>query len=85
MKRGRPNTRILIQKSILETLEAFPTPLTVSGLAKSISGRLNKTVSWNTVQKYLNELVEIEKVVGLATPHSKIEGKQGLTVYQLKK
>jgi hypothetical protein len=54
-------------------------------LAKVISGKLNKTVSWNTIQKYLDELVKIDKVQPIPLPHSKIEGKNGLIVYQLKK
>lgn len=85
MKRGRPNSRFEIQKSIIKTLETFSTPLTVSALAKTISGEHGKKISWNTIQKYLEELVELDKVQPFALPHSKIEGKNGLTVYQLKK
>jgi len=85
MKRGRPNSRFEIQKSIIETLESFPTPLTVSALAKLISVKSNKTISWNTIQKYLDELVELDKIQPVVLPHSKIDGKNGLTVYQLKK
>jgi len=85
MKRGRPNERGLIQTSILEVLSSTQLPLTVSSLAKTISPKVGRTVSWNTVQKYLDELVQIGKVQPMPLPHSKIEGKTGLTVYQLKK
>lgn len=85
MKRGRPNERGLIQTSILEVLSSTQMPLTVSSLAKTISPKVGRTVSWNTVQKYLDELVQIGKVQLIPLPHSKIEGKTGLTVYQLKK
>ena len=85
MKRGRPNSRLETQKSIIKTLESSSTPLTVSALAKIISGERGKKISWNTVQKYLEELVKLDKVQPIALPHSKIEGKNGIIVYQLKK
>jgi len=85
MKRGRPSIRNLVQTSIIETLSSSQFPMTISALAKIISGKLERRISWNTVQKYLNELIEINKVQPMPLPHSKIEGKTGLTVYQLKK
>lgn len=85
MKRGRPGIRSLIQSNILEILSLSQTPLTISALAKIISPKVGRTVSWNTIQKYLNELIETNKVQPLPLPHSKKEGKVGLTVYILKK
>jgi hypothetical protein len=85
MKRGRPSARNLVQTNILEVLSSSPIPYTVSSLAKTISPKVGRTVSWNTVQKYLDELVQIGKIQPLPLPHSKIEGKIGLTVYQIKK
>lgn len=57
----------------------------MSAMARIISDKLGKTVSWNTVQKYLQELVETNKVQAMALPHSKEAGKTGLTVYTLKR
>ena len=85
MKRGRPNVRNLIQGSILETLSSTQFPMTISSLAKIISTKHNRSISWNTIEKYLNELTEMNKIQPMPLPHSKIEGKTGLTVYQLKK
>jgi hypothetical protein len=85
MKRGRPNVRNLIQSSILETLSSTQFPMTISALAKIISTKHNRSISWNTIEKYLNELTEMNKIQPMPLPHSKIEGKTGLTVYQLKK
>ncbi|MEM5790570.1 MAG: hypothetical protein QXP77_00755 [Candidatus Aenigmatarchaeota archaeon] len=45
---------------------------------------MGKSLSWNTVQKYLQELVELGRVEAIPTPHSKREG-EGLTVYILKR
>jgi hypothetical protein len=59
--------------------------MTISALAKIISGKLNTRISWNTIQKYLDELVQMNKIQPMPLPHSKIDGKTGLTVYQLKK
>lgn len=84
MKRGRRAVRSLILPLILEIL-SDNLPRSIHSLEKEISRRLGKNVSWNTVQKYLRELVETGKVEAIQTPHSKEEGKQGLTVYTLKK
>lgn len=84
MKRGRPNIRGIISPLILEIL-SDNLPRSVKSLEDEISKRLKRKVSWNTVQKYLQELIETGKVTALATPHSKIEGKEGLTVYILKR
>lgn len=85
MRRGRLPERHKIQSNILDVLSSSQIPLTISSLAKAISPKLGKTVSWNTVQKYLDELVQVEKVIAMPLPHSKIEGKEGLIVYQMKK
>jgi len=85
MKRGRPSKRNQIQTSIIDTLTASQFPMTISALAKIISGKLNTRISWNTIQKYLDELVQMNKIQPMPLPHSKIDGKTGLTVYQLKK
>ena len=85
MKRGRPSARNLVQTNILEVLSSSPIPHTVSSLAKTISPKVGRTVSWNTIQKYLDELVQMDKIQPMPLPHSKIEGKTGLTVYQMKK
>lgn len=85
MKRGRPNVRQTIQSNLLNVLSSSQTPLTVSSLTRFVSKEVNKTVSWNTVQKYLEELIQTEKVQAIELPHSKIENRNGLTVYVLKK
>jgi hypothetical protein len=59
--------------------------LTISVLAKQASQILNRRISWNTAQKYIQELVEMNKIQPMALPHSKIDGKTGLTVYTIKR
>jgi predicted Zn-ribbon and HTH transcriptional regulator len=85
MKRGRPNMRKLVQENLLSILTNSKTPLTISSLTRFLSNNLNKQVSWNTVQKYLHELIEANQVQAITLPHSKEDGKEGLTVYTLKK
>lgn len=85
MKRGRPNVRETIQSNLMTVLSSSQTPLTVSSLTRFVSKEANKSISWNTVQKYLSELIEAEKVQAISLPHSKIENREGLTVYVLKK
>jgi len=85
MKRGRPNVRETIQSNLMNALMGSQTPMTTSTLTRVISKEVNKQVSWNTVQKYLNELIQTEKIQAIELPHSKIEDRTGLTVYVLKK
>jgi hypothetical protein len=85
MKRGRPAIRNLMHETILSILSESQTPLTVSNLARFASERTGRALSWNTAQKYVQELVEVSKIQPIILPHSKEPGKEGLTVYSLKK
>ncbi len=84
MKRGRPNVRREIQKEIINVLSTKNIPMTTSNIAREISKKLNKRVSWNTVEKYIKELVNMDKVTPIQLPHSKKQGERGLTLYKLK-
>jgi hypothetical protein len=85
MKSGRPNARKKVAPLILKCLGESRVPLTVSALARTVSKEIGSTASWNTIQKYLRELIEANKVDAISLPHSKSEDKNGLTVYALKK
>ena len=85
MKRGRPNIRRLIQPKILEILSKTSIPLNISSLRKQLSLEINKPVNWNTLKKYVDELVKLEKVEPIYLPHSKKPGEKGLTLYTIKK
>lgn len=85
MKRGRPTVRIKIQKEIIEALSSTNLPMTVSSVARDISTKLNRRVSWNTIEKYIKELVAMDKVAPITLPHSKKSGETGLVVYTVKK
>ncbi len=85
MKRGRPSIRRVVQKQILEILMSFDTPITISTLSKEISKKTTHDISWNTVYKYIQELIEVGKIQPLPLPHSKLANRDGLTVYTLKK
>ncbi|MFH7882326.1 MAG: hypothetical protein QW140_01230, partial [Candidatus Aenigmatarchaeota archaeon] len=76
--------RVVVQQYIIKCLESIETPVSIEALRKQISKNLGKSLSWNTVQKYLQELVELGRVEAIPTPHSKREG-EGLTVYILKR
>ncbi|MBI2547500.1 MAG: hypothetical protein HYW23_03580 [Candidatus Aenigmarchaeota archaeon] len=85
MKRGRPNIRHMVQKEIITLLTSLSTPVTTSSILKEISKTVNRRISWNTIQKYIQELVESGKIQVIQLPHSKIDNKPGLIVYTLKK
>ena len=85
MKRGRHNMRRSIQEEIIKTVSSFNTPITTSVMRKEISKILNRNVSWNTIQKYLTELVEAGRIQPIQLPHSKLENKPGLILYTLKR
>jgi|YelNatPaOPRAMG01_1025707.scaffolds.fasta_scaffold01259_33 hypothetical protein len=85
MKRGRPNIRNKIQPKILEILSKSNFPMNVSTICNYLSSEMKKPVNWNTVKKYLDELVKLDKVQAIPLPHSKEENKTGLIVYSIKK
>jgi len=85
MKRGRPNKRYEIQNLSLDILKSSNTPMTISAMAGLISKKLNERVSWNTVHKYVYELVQTDKIQPTILLHSKSNEKPGLTVYSIKK
>lgn len=85
MKRGRPNVRNLVQNNLMLVLTSAQTPMTISSLTRFVSKQVNKQLSWNTVQKYLQELIQADKVQAISLPHSKLEDRDGLTVYTLRK
>jgi len=82
VKRGRPSLRSKVKPLILETLSSG-TLLTTHAITQKISEQLGKRISWNTIYKYLRELIEANKIKAITLPHSKVEGKQGLVVYQI--
>jgi hypothetical protein len=85
MKRGRPNSRSIVSRLILSTLESSQLPLATSTICKMIEKGTSKRVSWNTTQKYIDELIAVGKIEPITLPHSKDENKKGLTVYSVKK
>jgi predicted transcriptional regulator len=85
MKRGRRNLREDVIPQILDVLSNTQTPLTTSSIKIIISNKFGKNFSWNTIQKYLDELVRSNQVSSVSLPHSKMRNKTGLTVYMLKK
>lgn len=85
MKRGRPEIKTTVQSRILDILSSNPTPLTTITLSRICEKEFDKKISWNTIKKYLQKLVEEGKVKAIVLPHSKEKNKNGLTVYILKK
>lgn len=85
MKKGRPSLRQVVKENILQTLEETNLPLNIHSLTKKISEKIGRNLSWNTTRKYLQELVEVDKVEALRVMHSKKKEGFGLTLYKLKK
>ena len=85
MKRGRPSKRSDVLKAILTILEKSGVPLTTSALSRLMAEELDIQTSWNTVQKYVRELVETNHIKPIPLPHSKKSGETGLVVYTLKR
>lgn len=83
MKSGRRSLREQVESQILDILSSTQTPLTTSSIRMLILKKFDKNLSWNTVQKYLTELVKKSQVSPMPLPHSKIKDKDGLTVYIL--
>ena len=85
MKRGRKSLREEVKSKILDVLSNTELPLTTSSIKMLIFKKFNKNLSWNTVQKYLDELVKSNQITAISLPHSKDKEKAGITVYILKR
>jgi predicted transcriptional regulator len=85
MKIGRRSLRDEVVSQTIDILSNTQTPLTTSSIRMLISSKFGKNLSWNTVQKYLDELVKNNQVSSIPLPHSKIKDKSGIVVYILKK
>ena len=85
MKRGRPSVRNRIKPLIVETITNNRLPISVNNIKKSVEKELKKDISWNTIKKYLDELVKTDVVSPVILPHSKVEKKDGLIVYTIKR
>ena len=85
MKRGRPSKRYIIYEKILEYFEKNQIPANVERIREYISKELNENISWNTVKKYLEELVRLDKLRKIKLPHSKDKNKEGIILFEKKK
>ena len=85
MKRGRRSLREEVKFQILDVLSNTKIPLTTSSIKMLIFKKFNKNLSWNTVQKYLDELVKNNQLSVIHLPHSKEKKKTGISVYILKR
>jgi len=83
MKRGRPSKRYEIYALIEEYFLNNPYPSNVRRISEFVSQRIGKPISWNTVKKYLEELVRIDKLKKIRTQHSKNPEKEGITLYYM--
>ncbi len=85
MRRGRPAARNEVKALVLDVLGKSEVPITAASIQHTLSKEPKQKFSWNTIQKYLDELVKTNKISAINLPHSKLENKPGLTVYTLKK
>jgi hypothetical protein len=85
MKRGRRSMRQEVYSRVIGTLEQTNAPITIFFISKAISAEMGKKISWNTIQKYVQELVESGRIQAIQLPPSKQSVKSGLIVYALKK
>ncbi len=85
MKRGRKPLRSKIIPLIIEALENTEVPLNINSIKSYVNSKIGRNLSWNTVMKYVQELIELGKIEAIALPHSKDPKKFGLTLYRLKR
>ena len=57
MKRGRPAMREEFRRQILMVLGKTPYPITVTNVRRLVEARRTHPCGWDTIQKYLQELV----------------------------
>ena len=85
MKRGRRSKRNDVYETALQILSESRVHMNITAISNTIYQKTGKQFSWNTIQKYIDELVKADKVQAIRLPPSKDDKKEGLTVYSLKK
>ena len=68
MKRGRPAMRQQFRQQILEALGEVRYPATVTTVRRRIQNRTDRSCGYDTVHKYLEELVSERLVLRQALP-----------------
>ncbi len=81
MKKGRPSKRYEVYNLIFDFFSKNAYPANVKRITDYINSVSNLNLSWNTVKKYLEELVKLDKLKKIKLEHSKEKGKEGLTLY----
>ena len=79
MKRGRPAMREQFRREILTVLAENHYPVTVTAVRRFVDTYRGRTSGWDTIQKYLEELVS-ERLV-LRQPLPVRHGRKPLVVY----
>jgi predicted transcriptional regulator len=79
---GRRPVRFEIESKIMKTIDKTEVPVTCSFVKKEISNR--KKVHFDTVKKYLEELVQRNVLFKKTLPPTKKQHKRGMTLYSNK-
>ena len=79
MRQGRPAMREEFRRDILDVLAAYPYPVTIRTVKGLLDRRRARPCGWDTVQKYLQELVAERLVLRQALPTGR--GHRPLVVY----
>ena len=83
MRTGRPAMRAQFKDDILAVLAERPYPATVSSVKRYLDGRRARPCGWDTVRKYLDELVSERLVLRQALPAE--PGHKGLVVFMARR
>lgn len=79
MKSGRPAMRGQFREDILQALADHEHPATITGLKRRIESRRGRPCGWETVRKYLDELVTERLVLRQTLPAE--PGRKPLELY----
>ena len=79
MKRGRPSAASDVRRDILGALAGYQYPVTASTVKRLVDRRRVHPCGWDTVRKYLDELVAERLVLSQALPADR--GCKPLVVY----
>jgi len=79
MKTGRPAMRRQFREHILNALSDHEYPATVTGLKRRVESQCGRPCGWDTVRKYLDELVAERLVMRQALPAE--PGRKPLELY----
>ena len=81
---GRKPLKIAVETTIMDVLEQMDFPVSCNILKREVGKRMDRDIHFDTVKKYVEDLVKKNLIFKKQLPPAKKEHKKGATLYSKK-